>query len=555
MKITTLIIFTLFFVSLSFSQGLQFEKGINDDYKQEILQVANKNEFSFLLIKYDFNHVYLEKYDSIGNRLEKQIIQPGQGFEVFVPQRMIVTNDGNVWISGFGADACDVVFFREHLLVYDSNCQFINAFSKITGSVQNTQNYAALSPISDTSVAVNYRNDDSSWVEILSPNLQTILPNMNTPDLFGFGKNTQSYVLGHTINKIYSIDNQGILLDSITLPGTFREIGTWNDTIIVLGYNQLYKVTPDLQSYTTHTIPNLSNFTRLKIDNQGVRFISGNFNLAVHYLNHNLDIQSLTTVPVFSPNNTLYDFDKTVTVAKDYVLTEFESVRLANYSLTSSQSNLINRTDVAVLAVQIVDSYAQLISSNTVYKTDAKTNVLIKNVGQNTVDSVRLNHLVSFPIICGYDVTASYFSNLSLAPGDSVWIDFGWMGEHIANYTAGDSLTRDYCIYSSNPNGIVDLNVGNDVSCETQFFGTVGLDEQVKIDFSIYPNPSNDVINIKTPIDFDGKVRVLDQLGRTVIHQSLTGPISLSAIKKGIYFISLEDRNDNSTTAKKLVRN
>jgi hypothetical protein len=341
----------------------------------------------------------------------------------------------------------------QHLVVFDSNCEYVNYFSKSLGfNPSGNPIYEGLSAISDTSVAVNYRINDSSWIEIFSPTTQSNLQNYQTPDLFGFGKNSQFQVLGHSINKIYGIDNQGILQDSIVLPDIFREIGTWNDTILVLGYSQLFKVAPDLSSFTAHQIPNLSNFSRLKIDNQGVRFISSNFNKGVHYLNHSLDLQSLTTVPIFSSSSQYFDFDESLTVAANYALTNFNSIRLVNYSLTNSQNSTVNRVDIAVLGLQFTDYLAQdeSLGNYHVYELDAKAIVLIKNVGQNSVDSVRLSHYFGQNFVCGQNVTGKYFSGLNLAPGDSIWIDFGWLGA-FTDFFNTDSIQRSYCVYSSNP--------------------------------------------------------------------------------------------------------
>lgn len=559
MKRNSNLLFTFFllFSSSLFSQGLQYELGINDTYKQDILQIANKNEFSYALVRYNYFNVFLEKFDTLGNRLQRKPISPASGFISFNVTRMVITNDNNIWLAGSGYLGCDFPGEFQHVLVYDSNCEYLNHFSKDLGfGSQGNANYSGLSPISDTSVAVNYHNYDSSWVEFFSPSTQSNLQNYQTPSLFGFGKNSQFHLLGHTINKIYGIDNQGILQDSITLPDTFREIGTWNDTIIVLGYNQLFKVTPDLLSFTTHPIPNLSNFSKLKIDNQGVRFVSSNFNKGVHYLNHNLDIQSLTTVPVFSSSSLAFDFDNNVTVAADFGLTHFNSIRLANYSLTNSQNASINRSDIAVIGLQFTDYLAQdeSFSNYHVYKLNAKANVLIRNVGQNIVDSVRLNHNVGQNIACGYNVTGKYFSNLNLAPGDSTWLDFGWLGAY-TDFFNTDSIQRTYCVYSSNPNGIVDLNISNDNFCKTAFFGMLGAEEMSKAKFEIFPNPATDKVNV----NFSGTARykygISNSIGQNMLEGELDkSSIDLTNLASGIYILTITNDQGQILETQRLVK-
>lgn len=552
MKRLILILFC--FPFYSHSQGLQFEKGLNDNYLQEIQQMAVKGEFTYVLVKNEYHSSSLEKYDSLGNLLNRQWLNAVPGLSTFVDQRMVITNDGHIWLTGKGSLACDIPQSYIHTLMFDSDCQFITNYSKEIGFNYQGEIYAALSAIDDSSVAVNYQSSDSSWVEILTPTGQNILANVNSLDFFGFGRNSEFHLLGHTVNKIYGIDNQGVLIDSISLPGLFQEIGVWNDTIIVLGFSELYKVAPDLQSFTTHNISNLSNFSRLKVNAQGVRFISSNFNLGVHYLTHHLDLLSVETIPVFSPNNIHFDFDLNLAVGKDFSLTAFKSIRLANYSLTQAQSNSVNRADIAILDIQLYDPTAVLTSSGNVYQVNAKAMVLIKNNGPNSVDSVRLNHHVGQSSSCGEIFTSMYFPNLNLAPGDSTWVDFDLLGAYTDQFF-GDSLLREYCIFSSNPNGIVDLNVSNDQACTTQFFGFVGFKESNKLDFQLFPNPSSGTIQIHHANANDLKFSLQDEMGRMILSGELIGnTLELSDVSEGIYFISFQDNKGNISPSKRIVR-
>lgn len=553
-KSTTFLAF-LFFTTTLFAQGLQYEKGINDTYYQEIQQVANFEEFTYLLVQYDYHNVYLEKLDTLGNRLAKESLSTGSGYAAFKSHRMTTTADGNIWISGFGLFGCDIPIETHHVGVFSPNCQLLASFDKhLNFNAFNTHNYKALTAISDTSVAVNYTTNDSSWIEILSPQTQVLLPNVEVPSLIGFGKNSTFYILGHTQNKIYGIDNQGILLDSLTLPTNFSEIRTWNDTIFALGSDVVFKITQDLQNFTTHALPNFSSFSRLKVDAQGVRFISSNTNKSVHHLDHNLNPIGFVTVPVFASTGAIFDFDKALSLAKNFGLSIKSSIRIANYSLSTPHTEFVKRADVAVVDIQLYDVLATNLSFENVYTLSAKANVLVKNNGPNTVNSLRLNHFVSVMASCGDNYTSVLFTDLNLASGDSMWIDFGALGAY-TNIIHGDSISRNYCVYSSNPNGVVDLNVPNDIRCKSQFFGFVDLEEKEIFSFKVAPNPANESLYVSTNIPFTGQVIISDQMGRTVLSTSSSDTISLSTVKAGIYFVRLIDSDGKVSKTQKPVRN
>ena len=227
---------------------------------------------------------------------------------------------------------------------------------------------------------------------------------------------------------------------------------------------------------------------------------------------------------------------------------------MANYSLTTAQGNSINRSDVAVIDIEITDAYAIDNGPGSAYETDAKAKVLVKNLGPNTVDSVRLNHFVSIFTFCGHIVKSEYYGGLNLAAGDSMWIDFGWLGLQI-NQSQGDSLKREICIYSSNPNGFVDLNVPNDQFCTDHFFGFLDVDENEKLDFEIFPNPASDFVQINALNGFNGMITISDNSGRLVLSESLSSKeINLSNLNSGVYFVTLINNEGNSSIPKKLVK-
>ena len=75
--------------------------------------------------------------------------------------------------------------------------------------------------------------------------------------------------------------------------------------------------------------------------------------------------------------------------------------------------------------------------------------------------------------------------------------------------------------------------------------------------FTVYPNPSSDVVNINVAAtaDINGVVRIMDVAGKTVYQQNMsvaqgqqvTKAIDVSALNSGMYFVSITSNNGTST--------
>lgn len=84
---------------------------------------------------------------------------------------------------------------------------------------------------------------------------------------------------------------------------------------------------------------------------------------------------------------------------------------------------------------------------------------------------------------------------------------------------------------------------------------SVGIEENTPINMAVYPNPANRSVNVQLASSIDnGKVSVIDNLGRTVRYVTMNGnskTLNVASLKRGIYFIRIS--NGNQSTTKKLV--
>lgn len=68
-------------------------------------------------------------------------------------------------------------------------------------------------------------------------------------------------------------------------------------------------------------------------------------------------------------------------------------------------------------------------------------------------------------------------------------------------------------------------------------------------DVSIYPNPTNNSLNIKNATNNEiTSILIFDALGRQVLQSSITDKISVSNLQNGLYFLKVEFNNSNSIT-------
>ena len=87
----------------------------------------------------------------------------------------------------------------------------------------------------------------------------------------------------------------------------------------------------------------------------------------------------------------------------------------------------------------------------------------------------------------------------------------------------------------------------------------LGSDDNTLINFSVYPNPTQDVINIESLVDFDS-VQLYSITGKRIntINNSnnmRSTQIDMSNLNIGIYFIKIQQSNNNLNSVLKIIKN
>jgi len=115
------------------------------------------------------------------------------------------------------------------------------------------------------------------------------------------------------------------------------------------------------------------------------------------------------------------------------------------------------------------------------------------------------------------------------------------------------SSGNDWSVLDSNISGSLMVRA---VFAEIEKTGVAGIDEGITDVFSLFPNPTKDILEISLPDDenrSDFQISVLDQLGRVLMTQNLTPQIDVSHYTPGVYFVRLKHLPTGSLAFKKVI--
>jgi hypothetical protein len=122
--------------------------------------------------------------------------------------------------------------------------------------------------------------------------------------------------------------------------------------------------------------------------------------------------------------------------------------------------------------------------------------------------------------------------------------------------TLGSSYKGSFSMVSGSPVSspvIQNRNSSNGVSMQTRPFIHLRPNYSVpKIDITIYPNPSSDIVFVKTTAEYTS-IKVTDVSGR-LCYQGVDPKLSLGHLMSGVYTIEISLPN-NGTYSQKLILN
>jgi uncharacterized repeat protein (TIGR01451 family) len=122
----------------------------------------------------------------------------------------------------------------------------------------------------------------------------------------------------------------------------------------------------------------------------------------------------------------------------------------------------------------------------------------------------------------------------------------------LPGYSVGDMIQNTASIFFDYNPAIVTNTFA------TTFVESLGVDEYADSQFSIYPNPANDFINVKVKDGSLQKMTVYDLLGKTILEAGssdiASGSMDISGVSSGIYLLEVVSDNNLKVTKKLIVK-
>lgn len=116
-------------------------------------------------------------------------------------------------------------------------------------------------------------------------------------------------------------------------------------------------------------------------------------------------------------------------------------------------------------------------------------------------------------------------------------------------YQVGDIIPNTASIYFDTNPAIVTNTF------QTEFVAALSNESFTADSIAIYPNPSNDIINIEVGVDESKmeSITITDVLGKKVYQSKFQNKINISNLNQGVYFLTLTS-NDNQKVVKRIIK-
>ncbi len=213
------------------------------------------------------------------------------------------------------------------------------------------------------------------------------------------------------------------------------------------------------------------------------------------------------------------------------------------------------------------------IGSINYYHNDGTVNAPVFNLVTTTFGSVRVNQIgytTGFSTPCMYDDSGTY---ILLVGSERGWINRydNIDGNLTGIFTRSDSMYISIyeggkvvpAVADANNDGLYDVVIGNYAGGLSMFYGdttvfTGAMDLQQLTSFSLFPNPANESIVIKTANETHGKQLFIihDLSGKEILRSEIFSQqttISIADLPVGMYICTLLDENEYAGNSKLII--
>lgn len=542
---------------LIFSQGLNYEKGLLPKAVVSNQIVRTKNSETYIAYAESSSEyskvIYVSKIDTNGNQIWE--INPlASAYPNCSPINLEINSDGSFYLLSYNMLFCyPISDMKWTLQKFDAtgNQLWTREWDSPSWSYSYFQ---GLTIHQDETIGLNFLNLNNTSGILRLNNLGSTLDSINDQALITYenGYLTNGNIIAADAQSVFLYDNQGNLLNAYNIPSDIRELKVYNDSIYILTLDKLFLFGSALNLLATSSINGYNDFTRLKVNAQHVSCLAEDMNnLYIISLPHNLSSYQTQTISCNHSTYSQMDFEQNghVSLAEGKNLFENYALRLRDYSLNSGNSVTINHSDVGLTDINITNVQV-LAGPNSEYVVKIWCDVVLKNFGTTTVQNCKILHAYGAPLnyACGENYYDNLFTNLNLAPGQSITLNLGLIHDK-TEYLPGQqqALYYNLCVYTAIPNDLVDMTNGNDFICESVFLGYGATEELTSDIIQVQPNPSNGNFEIKSEQSL-GVIAIYDLAGKNILSFETNDNsclIDLSTYPRGAYHMNITNKNES----------
>ncbi len=360
------------------------------------------------------------------------------------------------------------------------------------------------------------------------------------------------------INSLIEINTNATIINQqpASLFNKLMPYGTNN--FLGVGYNFVTKLSPTYQTIATNSI----NANDAVIKNDTIYYLSTSSGLSSYKIcdtSFNQIYSSVNSTQNYSASkiNLLNNKISIVGTGSSLSNTIAPSSNPFISIINTNKFANINFVSDASVCKTLQDSLKITYFFSNIYNIGLKAKVWVKNKGNVPLTTVKLNCFMNFTIICGNLYYQKDYTNLNVAPNDSIQLVTDYIYKQVYTSTNQTTITANYCIYTTLPNNENDKNVSNDGLCEPFVFNVpVSIKENNldKIIVDISPNPFTETITCSSQQTIK-TIEIMDVYGKVLCASTVnasTFVVNEPTLKSGIYFIKIYFNNNYTT--KKIIK-
>ncbi len=510
----------------------------------------------------DFGNCYIYKYGNTGNLKVRMPFQVNF-INFAILNATIKTNDNKLLLIGQIYGQCDLPdssLIRTFISKLDTNGNvlfitkikrpFPNPFSLYTGDnfksvLQNTDStYCTFTD------SVMYKFSKTGQLlfrkNLALDSISSCLLLQNNSILLSARQNS--------LSALVTISQNGTILTSQPFSPLLKKTSFYSgQKIMGLGYNgKLHKISPNLSfiGNSSSLLPGVKDFI---CDSDTIYSISVNnycradtsFNLFSVSTN---TTQKLSHVALIKNNNVIGITSQCSTGGTG----NYSSFSSLNVITKAGNNNFVNDIEVSSVTA---DSIYWATSGFHAY---LRAKVKVKNKGTSVINEFTLNSDRNITAICGGLYYQQKFTQ-TIPPGDSAIVTTTFIHKQFFTMTPNSpTVSVQYCVFSTMPNGENDKFIANDELCKNFIFQnpTASIHElnNKENKLNIYPNPFTDQLAIESTFIIK-KIEVYNALGALLYIDTPDKNTLIFNDKlnnRGVYFIKIE--TEKGTQIKKVVK-